>query len=95
MEAPVELVNLRVGLQGPSPQVALKAVPAAAALAEWESIRVAGVEAEVPCYERAELLAGCEVVGPALVTEQVSTSWIAPGWRCRVDGVGNLLLSQT
>jgi len=95
MEAPVELVNLRVGLQGPSPQVVLQAVPAAATAAEWESIRVAGVEAEVPCYERAELLAGREVVGPALVTEQVSTSWIAPGWRCRVDGVGNLLLSQT
>jgi N-methylhydantoinase A len=40
------------------------------------------------------LSVGAEIRGPALITERVSTTWLAPGWRCFVDTHGNLLLQR-
>ncbi|HSP00830.1 MAG TPA: hypothetical protein VLN90_05135, partial [Thioalkalivibrio sp.] len=55
-------------------------------------VAVHGIEASVPVYAREELAVGQTMTGPALVTEAVSTTWIAPGWSCEVDKVGNLAL---
>jgi N-methylhydantoinase A len=57
---------------------------------EW--VQVQGAEAPVPRWERNLLVPGQCLEGPALVTETVATTWLAPGWRCEVDGFGNLLL---
>ena len=43
---------------------------------------------------RIALKSGEIITGPAIVTETVATTWIAEGWRCEVDKVGNLLLSR-
>jgi N-methylhydantoinase A len=43
-------------------------------------------------YDRNKLHEGLEVPGPAIVGEMDSTTVILPGYRARVDAVGNLLI---
>ncbi len=94
LNLPVELVNLRLQLVGPIPQLPIAAeneseVEAFAGLAE-----VYGVEGEVEVLNRSGLRQGDEIKGPALITETVATTWLSSGWVCRVDTHGNLLLEQ-
>jgi N-methylhydantoinase A len=92
LELPVELVNVRVGLTAPVPGLDLPG-PAAVASAEPRcEVSVHGVDTSVPIFDRDALPVGQWIKGPALITEAVSTTWIAPGWSCEVDGAGNLLL---
>ena len=48
----------------------------------------------LPMIERATLAPGETVAGPALIVEQVSTTWLSAGWSCHVDAWGNLLLEH-
>jgi N-methylhydantoinase A len=94
LDQPVELVNLRVGLQGPPPPIVLRERgPGSDALPGlW--VRVHGDGDRVPVYLRDELAKGQCIDGPALITETVSTTWLASGWCCEVEGHGNLMLSR-
>lgn len=92
LDLPVELVNVRCGLTAPIPALDLPG-PTAVAMAEPRGeASVHGVASTVPVYARDALPAGQRIQGPALITEAVSTTWIAPGWSCDVDGAGNLVL---
>ena len=93
LDIPVELVNLRCGLHGKTPQITLPPV-AAAGQGPSHFVRVAGCAGQVPLWPRAAMGRGQEITGPALITETVATTWLADGWTCRVDGVGNLLLQR-
>jgi len=93
LEVPVELVNLRVAVQGAAPAIALGEVSMAGGAAEpagWAP--VTGVADPAPVYDRGSLRAGQHLAGPAIVTEASATTWLAPRWAARVDAVGNLLL---
>ncbi len=94
MELPLELVNLRVAVRGEAvpvqPAMAGKGKPGKAI----EHRAVHGEEQPVPCFARDRLVAGQEIQGPALIVERVATTWLARGWTCRVDGLGNLLLNR-
>ena len=57
-------------------------------------VRVAGCAGQVPLWQRADMGCSQEITGPALITETVATTWLAEGWSCRVDAVGNLLLQR-
>lgn len=46
-------------------------------------------------YQRAQLLAGMKLSGPALVLQYDTTTVIPPGWRGRIDEVGNLVLENS
>jgi N-methylhydantoinase A len=94
MAAPVELVNLRVALHGPQTAIALNRAAGSEPAKAQEQLTVWGVDSTVPRYERAQLAAGQVLGGPALITEMASTTWLAPGWRCRSDNAGNLLLEK-
>jgi 5-oxoprolinase (ATP-hydrolysing) len=48
-----------------------------------------------PLYERAELSAGDHVNGPAVISEQMSTTILEPGWRADVLSGGELLLTDS
>jgi len=48
----------------------------------------------VPVYARETLAAGQVLQGPALITETVSTTWLARGWQASVHKSGSLLLSK-
>lgn len=94
LELPVELVNLRLKLQGPQPKLPLEPlrgdeepVPAGRAM-------LYGIEGAAEIWARNTLVPGQELSGPALITEQVSTTYLAPGWHCQVDPHGNLLLHR-
>ncbi|MBV1916983.1 MAG: hydantoinase B/oxoprolinase family protein [Sphingomonadaceae bacterium] len=53
-----------------------------------------GVRHFAPLYRREELAAGFEADGPLLVVDDVSTVVAEPGWRLRVDAIGNLILAR-
>lgn len=53
-----------------------------------------GQRSAVSCYERAMLAAGATIVGPAIITEDIATTVIEPGWRGEVLSQGELLLTD-
>jgi N-methylhydantoinase A len=95
LDEPLELVNLRVEVRGPQPNLSLTRLAVRQeALPVWQSVAVAGDGRAVPVYRRADLCQGDGFDGPALVTETVATTYVASNWCCRVDAVGNLLLER-
>lgn len=95
---PVELVNIRVKIRERSaPQFSLHNSGQERSKdmlhSEPQKTVLPGV-GEVPVFQRNLLMAGKVIEGPALITEKVSTSLIATGWRCEVDVSGVLLLSR-
>ena len=50
--------------------------------------------AEVDLFERAGLRPGHAVDGPAIITEELATTVVEPGWQAVVTGRGDLLLSR-
>src|SRR5690606_41312865 len=49
---------------------------------------------EVAVVERAELVPGARLPGPALILEQHTTTVVEPGWVATRDGAGALQLSR-
>ncbi len=92
---PVELVNMRLGLRAAASTMQLRPLDQAISARPYDTVALYGVEQAVTVFARQDLSAGQQFCGPALITETVSTTYLAPGWRCEVDSVGNLLLSQT
>ncbi len=94
LQQPVELVTLRVKVHSPSLSPLLPSaqqVEGKPMTAKQES--PAGIHSPLPVYVREKLKA--EILGPALITETVSTTYLAPGWSCIPDASGCLLLSKT
>lgn len=94
LEEAVELVNVRLTLQGPPPVLELMPHRPITSDKPVQSARLHGVAGEVPVHVRTALAGGTRIQGPALVTETVSTTFIAPGWQCEVDEYANLLLEK-
>ena len=53
-----------------------------------------GAVADAPVYLRSELGAGARVPGPALITEDQTTTVVAAGWRAVIDAHGSIVLSR-
>jgi N-methylhydantoinase A len=92
LDLPVELVNLRVGVQGPPPAVRIDPLPQRPDAVPYAQGTLHGVPHPVPVYARDALAPHQTLQGPALITETVSTTYLAPGWRCQVEAHGNLIL---
>jgi N-methylhydantoinase A len=93
LDLPVELVNLRVGLASRPTPLVLTSLSVEASSSAYDQVSLYGVEQPAAVYARAGLVAGQQLTGPALITETISTTYLAPNWRCDVDSAGNLLLS--
>ncbi len=93
LEMAVEVVNVRLGLRSKDPMLALAKLPAMPQPRSVGNTRIHRISEEVPVWQRADLPADFVIKGPAVILEQVSTTWIALGWLCRVDEYGNLCLS--
>jgi N-methylhydantoinase A len=93
----VQIKNLRVRVTGsvaPLKLTSPDATPAPVPKARRRVFdRTQWVDAAV--YERAQLGAGAEISGPAIVEQIDTTTWILPGWRAATDPVGNLILTRT
>ena len=94
LDEPVELVNLRVGLRGPVPRLKLDAPAESERSQRPGRATLHGVAGAVPVWPRALLECDQILAGPALITETVATTYLEPGWQCRKDRVGNLVLSR-
>ena len=93
LDLPVELVNLRVGLASCPTPLVLASLSAGDSGSSYDQVSLYGVESPVTVFAREGLVSGQQLTGPALVTETISTTYLAPDWRCELDSAGNLLLS--
>ncbi len=97
-EDPIEVVNLRVTavghLAGPGGGAAQGAAGAGAAVAEYQ--RPVWFDGETPLdtpiYDRAKLLPGQSLAGPAVIEQLDATTVLGPGDKCHVDDTGNLIV---
>lgn len=90
----VEVVNLRANVF--SPQQRFHLPPCAPSLRNNnEATRVYGITGAVPVFRRESLSAGQIQDGPAIISEQTATTFVAPGWRFEVDAGGNLVLKKS
>ena len=90
LDLPLQLITLRLALRAPS---AVQDLPTSSGDRPGEPVewcQVAGSTNEVPRYHRHTLVGGQRVTGPALISEAVATSWVAPGWYAEADLKGNL-----
>jgi 5-oxoprolinase (ATP-hydrolysing) len=67
-----------------------RAAPLPATLPVW--FEEPGDWQPVPLWRRADLVAGQELVGPALVLDATTSTLVEPGWRARLLAGGELLL---
>ena len=95
LELEVELVNLRLSLKSKTEEIKLPLIDKNKARQEdMPFAKIVGIEKEVPIFNRDNLFSGEKIVGPALITETVSTTYLAPGWLCEVDKSACLLLTK-
>lgn len=92
LDLPIELVNLRVRVRGPSRDLRLPPFPESGCRSPDRSALAHGFPSPVAIHARGDLADGEGLDGPAIVADPVSTLWLAPGWRARLDAVGNLVL---
>jgi N-methylhydantoinase A len=94
LDLPVELVNLGAAVTGAVRVPQLPTLIPGGVPRPRRRVAVHGVAAAVPVLRREDLGSGVRIVGPAILVESVATTWLAAGWRCDVDGLGNLLLER-
>lgn len=94
LELDVELVNVRVSLKCKAQEIQLPKIKSNTASTEKGIASLYGIEKDVSIYNRDELSSGEKINGPALITETVSTTYLAPGWVCEVDKSACLLLEK-
>jgi len=94
---PLEVVAARVEVVGrvshelpPS----VRRPPKAPTVKRSTPVYLEGSRRAVPVFERGELLAGDRIRGPAIVTEDLSTTVIDPDWEAEVLSGGEMLLSD-
>ncbi len=92
-----ELVSIRATASGPRPNVTSSHIPsggkeASAAETSTTEIFVDGDWVSAKVYDRAKLLAGNEVAGPAIITEMDSTTLVLPDHYATVHDSGSLLI---
>jgi N-methylhydantoinase A len=97
---PIEIVNLRLTAYGKRERV--EQVPPAQSgggnlVGHGESVfRRNGSLSSFPTqyYERAEIEVGRVFAGPAVVFQRDTTIVVPPGWNCRAEAAGSLILSR-
>jgi N-methylhydantoinase A len=97
LDAPIELVTLRVEATGrmpPAPRETLPPGSGAVPGAEL-TVHLATGPASVPLYERARFGAGDRFAGPAVVAQLDATTLVPPGWHGEVHAAGAILLTRT
>jgi N-methylhydantoinase A len=101
-ERPVEVVSYRVRVRVPVPKYEPRPQPVPAhprpAQEAAKGTREVWLETtrstRAIVYERDRLDVGTTISGPAIVEQLDATTVVPPGWRGRVDGLGNLVLDR-
>ena len=96
LDLPIELVNIRTGIRGPETDIRMTPVSNITGDDQMpDEVQLYDVEGYTRIYKRGHLYQKQLITGPALITETTSTTFIAAGWKCRLDGYGNLLVDRT
>ncbi len=90
---PVEVVTVRVQVEAPSPLQPQEIQPNFQAALPVETVGLPGV-GPVQVWLRGELATGQILQGPAIVCEEVSTTFVAAGWEAQLDGMRHLRLRK-
>ncbi|MBF6345472.1 hydantoinase/oxoprolinase family protein [Nocardia cyriacigeorgica] len=98
---PAQIVSLRVSAVGEMPKPALTEIgtggpvpPENAVLGDRDVVFTPDAgPARVPVFDRAGLLAGNRITGPAVIGEASTTTLVRPGDTVTVDAFGNLLMT--
>ena len=91
----MELVTLRVRVVFENPGFALPVVTAEGSCNKPGPSMVYDDAEKARVVATTALQSGEEVVGPAVISEYSSTTFVAPGWSAQRDRFGNILLEQT
>jgi N-methylhydantoinase A/oxoprolinase/acetone carboxylase beta subunit len=97
---PVEIVNVRLEARGLSENIPLRKSPirarpdVSAARMRVLPLYHRGRKYAAGVFDRDRLVPGSRVMGPALVADSGSTTFIPPGSAARVDGLHNLILGK-
>jgi N-methylhydantoinase A len=96
LEAPAELVTLRVEATGRMPQPPKPTLPRGSGAKPYgkHQVHFASGPTEVPLFDRATFGAGDTIAGPAIVTQLDATTLVAPGWSGEVHPSGAILLQR-
>ncbi|MCZ6729527.1 MAG: hydantoinase/oxoprolinase family protein [SAR324 cluster bacterium] len=100
-DLPLEVVNWRVVVSGPRPDIALERVSEGSSLQDahkgWREVYQPEVSDFVSCpvYDRYKLKSGTRMQGPAIVEEVESTVVVGMGAEVLVDGFNNLDITLT
>ena len=96
LEQEIELVTLRMKAHSPAQPPVLHMPSTTNEPLNVRAVSLAGIGSPVSVYPRDSLGAdeGTLIHGPALITETVSTTYVAPGWSCCVHASGSLLLTK-
>lgn len=95
---PIEFINLRVKAVGRNRQISLSthALITSSPLAAHKEDRSVYVGMagwmSIPIYERSLLPAGARIAGPALIEEQISTTFLPPQSSARIDEFRNIAI---
>jgi len=89
----IELVNLRVRALAHAEGFTLPRWQASEVF-HVDTVTLAGYDQPVGMIRRVALGIGYKVDGPALITEDSATLWLAENWQASVDAVGNLILTR-
>jgi len=93
---PVQITTVRLGVIGRVPPFELPlADPRVGAARGRRVVRHRGRTLEASIYDRAALGAGAEAVGPAVIEQPDTTTFLLPGWRARADRYGALHLTRS
>jgi N-methylhydantoinase A len=95
LDAPVELVTLRVEARGrmPAPPRPVLQKGTGAKSAGSTQVHFRSGPASVPLYARATLGTGDRLEGPAIVSQLDATTLVLPGWIAEVHKSGAMILS--
>lgn len=95
LDLDVELVNIRLALKSKAEEIQLPLIEKDKIIEKESFAKLVGIEKDVPIFNRDNLSAGEKIIGPALITETVSTTYLEAGWVCEVDTSGCLILKKT
>lgn len=94
LEAPVELVNVRLGIRSNTPVPRLPLFTTAES-AEPVFSSVYGYSDPVRVLERGRMAPESTHAGPFIICDIDATTFVAAGWCCKIDAYGNALLYKS
>jgi N-methylhydantoinase A len=90
----VEVAALRVRGLREAAQPTIPPPPGGKPVAVQRKLVTSGGTVSGLCYRRDQLPTGTRLVGPLVLTQPDSTTWVPPSWDVEVDKLGNLRLER-